>query len=150
MPFPFIVGAALLAAAGGGIALSHSDYSQHSNHSNYSDAAERARIQREAKQKELEHTKKRLQDYVNGELHRLKEEELLHNGFKKWDVDQAKWVSFSSDYESYHEDLTKTVQSRLEKQLKADIAEDEQAIREIDAVIMKINQIQLTDKRGAK
>ena len=147
---PIIVGAFLGGAAIAAIHSNYSKYSRYRDHSNYSDAAERARKQREAKQNELERTKERLQEYVNSEIRRLKDEELLHNGFKKWDVEQAAWQSFSSDYENYHADLTKAVQRRFENQIKNDIAEDEQAIRDIDTVIMKINQIRLTNQRGAK
>lgn len=144
---PFVVGALIGGGAAIGAAI-HSNYSRYRDyHSNYSDAAERNRLTREAKLRELDKSKQRMQDYVNGEIQRLKNEEgILHQGFKKWSVEEAEWQTFFSDYGQYHDDLTKTIKSRIEKQLLKDIADDEQMIRDIDAVIIKINRIQLTTK----
>jgi len=143
----FIAGVVVVGGVIGAVA--HSNYSRYSRHSDYGDAAERKRLQREAKQVELNQAKQRLQEYVNSEIQRLQSEYKLNQNIKPWNVNQATLQSFSTDYEQYHNDIKKTIKIQLENQLQNDIAQDEQAIRDIDTVILKINRIQLTNK-GSK
>ena len=140
--------AALLVGGGAAIAAhsNYSRYSRHSNHSDYSDAAERRRKQREAKQIDLDRSKHRLQEYVAGEIQRLKEQYQINRGLKSWSATQANLQSFEKDYEQYNTEITQTVKGELESQFNMDIAKDEQSIRDIDAIILKINHIQLTRK----
>lgn len=140
----FIVAAGVLV---GGVIAAHSNYSRysrHSDHSNYSDAAERQRRKKEAKQLELNRSKQRLQEYINGEIQRLQAEYELNGKLPIWDGSKAAWNSFSSDYEQHHKNLNQIIRAQLEEQLKCQIVEHQQNINNIDKMICKINQIQLT------
>ena len=149
---PLIIGAV---AIGGGAVyrMSHGDYSDgyhdwrdYSNYSDYSDFAERQRILRAAKEKEVSTAQKDLESYIKLQLNALKREYQLTGSLPAWSSREAEWNSFEADYSSYNSELTTTIKAQLTARLKNEIADDEQAIKALDDMLVKINRVKLLRK----
>lgn len=150
---PIAIGA--FAAAGAAVyRASHGDYSDYhdwrdySNYSNYSDYAERQNLLRESKKKEISNVQKDLESYIRSQLNVLKREYQLTGSLPVWSYLEAEWNSFEADYSSYDSKLKTSIKAQLTAQLKSEIADDEQAIRALDDMLVKINRVKLLRKKG--
>lgn len=141
----FIVGGVI--GVVGAAVISHSNYSRYSryrDHSDYSDAAEQRRRKIEAKTNDLQRSKVRLKEYIDEAINALKEKHQLEIETTSWPAEQAKFIDFSQDYGVYEDKLKEKVKKDLAAELAAEIRQDENDIKEIDKIIMRINKIKLT------
>ena len=140
----FIVGV----IAGGVIAgaIAHDDYSRYSEYSKYSDAELVASIdaqkrQRQYKYEELESIKKNLLSKYVEEIAVLEDEPVLVD---KINVIKGKdKINNIDNIDSIRNELLTYVKNNLEKELN----NDRRQLVEIDKALVRINEIQLTDKK---
>lgn len=140
----FIVGV----IAGGVIAgaIAHDDYSRYSEYSKYSDAELVASIdaqkrQRQYKYEELESIKKNLLSKYAEEISVLEDEPVLVD---KINIIKGKDKASNIDnIDSIRNELLIHVKNKLEKELN----DDRKQLVEIDTALVRINEIQLTNKK---
>lgn len=147
----FVVGAALGGAVIG-VAV-YDDHSDYSRYSRYSDAAERERrarieslkLQIDAKSKEIEQEKNNLNKRVQEAIEAFKSDLVLANAYSKTKGTKNDWQivdEIANKPTSVQKQLLKNLQSELETSLE----KDKKELIDIDAAIMRINELQLTYK----
>lgn len=129
-------------------AIAHDDYSDWGE---YSDAAERRRIA--AEKRRIAAEKKRIQqenartEYrkaANAELERLEDEydcKLFDNA-----TDKFKMVGYDK-IENLEDYLNNKFDKHIQEKIEKEIAKDKKELAEINALISRINKIQLTKKK---
>lgn len=140
----FIVGV----IAGGVIAgaIAHDDYSRYSEYSKYSDAELVASIDAQKRQiqykyEELESIKKNLLSKYAEEISVLEDEPVLVD---KINIIKGKDKASNIDnIDSIRNELLIHVKNKLEKELN----DDRKQLVEIDTALVRINEIQLTNKK---
>ena len=126
----------------------YSDYGDHSDYSAYSeyaDAVERKRKAREARNREIDSSKRNLEQYVQEQLRNMKDTYNLKNiDIYEWGSSEAEFDSFEDDFGDIDEMVKWNIQDKLEDELKNAIKEDETTVCQIDNLIVRINKIKLT------
>ncbi|WP_304153402.1 hypothetical protein [Megamonas hypermegale] len=127
--------------------VAHGDYSDHSDHAKYSDMELVMNIEAikenklSQKQKELDRIYDDILSRYREELSILSSENILSRKINI--IRQNKELDNINNIGNISDELTRYIKSKLENEL----SEDKKQLAEIDAALVKINAIQLTDKR---
>lgn len=125
----------------------YSDYSDHSNHSQYGDSAVVQDIKTKEEQlsrrkEELKQIRKMLRKQVAEELFILKDNSDMTQAVIVMEGKYPDIDDIINNIDSFKNEVLMIIEKKLERELD----EDKKELVKIDAAIMRINQIQLTDK----
>lgn len=126
--------------------VAHGDYSDHSDHHLYSDSKLAADIESKRKQKdyrldELERIEKNLLSKYAEEISILEDEPVLADKINS--IKRGNKVDNINNINKIRNDLLVQIKNKLEKEL----VDDKKQLAEIDSALVRINAIQLTNKR---
>ena len=131
---------------GGGLiigAASHEDHSDYSDYRSYSDYAERERIEREAKNRaekdRIKQDKIELDDEIARKTTKFKSQNQVdfeHEVSSK----SCGFESFREDMRPMDEAAEEAIRQQVATDLKEKIAEDKKTLKEIDKLIIAINE----------
>lgn len=127
----------------------YSDYSDHRNYSQYGDAylvaeikAKEAEIEKQ--RRDIELIQKRIDEKYRSALEVIQNEELLNEAYNKLNFDSQRLLVQSPL--QFKEKLLSEITHKIEQSLEA----DKKRLNEIDALILKINKLQLSQNSNVK